>query len=74
MALQLFYCIIWPHVSTPSELIASKEEHLSNYHEASEKIVVFNKYQDIIAKYHGRRWQASGAVLDYDLYIASHLP
>ena len=74
MASQLFYIIIWPHVSSPSELIASNEEHLSNYPEASEKIVVFDKYQDISAKDHDRMRQASGAVLDYDLSIASHLP
>ena len=74
MASQLFYIIIWPHVSSPSELIASNGEHLSNYPEASEKIVVFDKYQDISAKDHDRMRQASGAVLDYDLSIASHLP
>ena len=60
-------------MSSPFELIASKEEHLSNYPEASKKIVVFDKYQDISAKDHGRMRQASGAVFDYDLSIASHL-
>ena len=74
MASQLFYHIIWPHVSSPSELIASNEEHLSNYPEASKKSVVFDKYQDISGKDHDRMRQASGAVLDYDLSIASHLP
>ena len=67
MALQLFYRIIWPHVSSPSELIASNKEHLSNYPEASKKTVVLNKYQYISAKDHDRMRQASGAVLDYDL-------
>ena len=47
MASQLFYRIIWPHVSSPSELIASNKEHLSNYPEISEKIVLFYKYQDM---------------------------
>ena len=51
-----------------------QHEHLSNYPEASKKIVVFDKYQDISAKDHDRMPQASGAVLDYDLSIASHLP
>ena len=74
MASQLFYCIIWPHVSSPSELIASDEEHLSNYPEVSKKIVFFDKNQYISVKDHDRMWQASGAVLDYDLSIASHLP
>ena len=74
MASQHFYCIIWPHVGCPSELIASNEEHLSNNPEASKKFVVFDKYQDISAKDHDRMRQASGAVLDYGLSIASHLP
>ena len=60
MASQLFYRIIWPHVNSPSELIASIEEHISNYPEAPKKSVVFNKYQDISAKDHDRMWQASG--------------
>ena len=71
---QLFYGIMWPHVSSPSEIIASNEEHLSNYPEASKKIVVFDNYQDISAKDHVRMRQGSGAVLDYDLSMASHLP
>ena len=73
MASQPFHRIIWPHVSSSSELIASNYEHLSNYPEASKKIVAFNKYQDISTKDHDRMRQASGAVLDYDLSIASHL-
>ena len=74
MASQLFYSIIWPHVGCPSDFITLDEEHLSNYPEASKKIVVFDKYQDIFAKDHDRMRQAIGAVLDYDLSIASHLP
>ena len=73
MATQPFYRISWPHVSSPFELIASNEEHLSNYFEASKKIAVFDKYQDISAKDRGRMRQACGAVLDYDFSIASHL-
>ena len=65
---------ILPHVSSSSELIASNEQHLSNYPVASKKIVVFDKYQDISAKDHDRMLQASGAKLDNDLSIASHLP
>ena len=71
MAPQLFYRIIRPFVSSPSELIASNEEHLSNYPEASKMIVVFDKYQDISAKDHDMLRQASEAVLEYDLSIAS---
>ena len=74
MASQRFYRIIWPHDRSTSELIASNEEHLSNCPETSKKIVVFDKYQYIPAKDHDRMQQASGAVLDYDLSIASNLP
>ena len=74
MTSQLFYRIIWPHVGSPSELITSNEEHLSNYPEASKKIVAFYKYHSISTKDQDRMQQASGAVLDDDLYIASHLP
>ena len=74
MASQLFYRITWPHVSSPSECIVSNEEHLSNYFEASKKIVIFDKYQDISAKDQDRMRQDSGAVLDDGISIASHLP
>ena len=71
---QLFYHIIWPHGGSPSELIASIEERLSKYPEATKKIVVFDKYHDISAKDHERMRRASEVVIDYDLSIASHLP
>ena len=74
IASKLFYRIIWLHVSSPSEVIASNEEHLSNFPEASKKFDIFDKYQDISAKDHDRMRKASGAVLDYDLSIASHRP
>ena len=73
MASQLFH-VIWPRVSSQSELIASNEEHLSTYLEASKKTVVFDKYLDISVKDHDRMLQASGALLDYNLSIASNLP
>ena len=41
-------------LSSPCELIASNEEHLSNYPRASKKSVVFDKYQDIAAKDYDR--------------------
>ena len=50
------------------------EEHLSYYTEAIKTIVVFDEYQDISAKDHTMTWQASGVVLDYDLFIGSDLP
>ena len=50
------------------------KEHLSYYPEATKKIVVFDKYQDIAAKDHDSIRHATGVVLDYDLFIASHTP
>ena len=57
MASQFFCRIIWPRDRSSSELIASNEEHLSNYPETSKKIIVFDKYQDISAKAHDRMQQ-----------------
>ena len=51
---QLFYHITWPHGGSPSDLVASIEERLCYYLNATKKIVVFDKYQDISAKDHER--------------------
>ena len=50
MASQLFYRISWPHVSSPSELIESNKEHLSNYSESSKKIVVLTNIKTSLPK------------------------
>ena len=70
---QLFYHISWPYGGSPSHLIASIEERLSNYPDAN-KIVIFDKYQDVSAKDHERMRRASDVVIDYELSVASHLP
>ena len=70
---QLFYHISWPYGGSPSDLIASIEERLSNYPDAN-KIVVFDKYQDVSAKDHERIRRASEVVIDYEVSVASHLP
>ena len=44
------------------------------YPDATKKIVVFDKYQDISAKDYERIRRASEVVIDYYLSIASHLP
>ena len=46
---------------------------LSNYPDAN-KVVVFDKYQDVSAKDHERMRRASEVVIDYELSVASHLP
>ena len=74
----------WPHSSSITlsshmsvvhlNLLHHEEQHSSHYIEATMKIVVFDKYPDISAKDHDRIPQASGVVLHYDLFTASHLP
>ena len=53
--------------------IAFIEECFNNYPDAANRILVFDKYEDISAKDHERMRQASKSVIDYDLAIASHL-
>ena len=54
MASQLFYHISWPHGGSSSERIVSSVERLSNYPEATKKVVVFDKYIEMSAKDHER--------------------
>ena len=53
-ALLLHYLATWQqsvsHVSSPSEHIASNEEHLGNYHEASKKSVVLTSIKTSLPK------------------------
>ena len=74
MASHIFYHVIGPHGGSQSELIASIKEHLSNYLEATKKILVFDKYRAISSKDHERMRRASEVVIDYELSIASYLP
>ncbi len=56
--LQLFYHIVWRHGGSPSDLIASIQGRLSHYSNGIEKIIVFDKYQDVSAKEHERKQRA----------------
>ena len=47
---QLFYRIILPHVSSPSDLIASNEDVLSNYPEASKKMLSLTSIKTFLPK------------------------
>jgi hypothetical protein len=71
---QLFYRIVWPHGGSPSDLIASIHGRLSHYPDGTEKIIVFDKYEDISAKDHERIRQAGEVIIDYELSITSPLP
>ena len=61
------------HGGSPSDLIASIEERFNNYPDATKKILVYAKYQDISSKYHQTMPRACEVVIDYDLSIARHL-
>jgi len=52
----LFYCIAWPHGSSPLDLIAAIQGRLCHYSNGTENIIFFNKYQDASAKDHERMW------------------
>ena len=71
---QLFYhIIVWSHGGSPSDLIASIQGRLSHYPDGTEKVVVFDKYNDISAKNHENMRRAGEVFSNYDLSISSLL-
>lgn len=70
---QLFYHMVWPHGGSPSDLIASIQGNLNRYPDGIEKIVVFDKYQDVSAKDHEIMRRAGEVIIDYELSITSPL-
>ena len=54
---QLLYRIVWPHGGSPSDLIASMHARLARYADSTEKVIVFDKYEEVsapkIMKEHG---------------------
>ncbi len=71
---QLFYHIVWPHGGSPADLITSIQGRLGHYPDGTEKIIVFDKYQDVSAKDNERMRRAGEVILDYELSITSPLP
>ena len=71
---QLFYHVVWPHGGSPFDLIASIKSRLQNYPRGTEKILVFDKYQNVSAKDHERLRRSGDIIIDYDLSITSPLP
>ena len=57
----------------PSDLVTCIQERLDNYSYVTYKILVFDKYEDNVAKDHERMWRASKSFSDHGLSIASHL-
>ena len=71
---QLFYHIVWPYGGNPSDLIASIRVRLSRYPDGAEKVILFDKYQDVSAKDHERMRRVGEVIVDYELSITSPLP
>ena len=65
---------MWPHGGSPSNAIESIRRRLSRYPYEAEKIIVFDKYQDVLAKDHKRMRRAAEVPIDYERSITSPLP
>ena len=65
---------MWPHGGSPSDVIESIRRRFSRYPHEAEKIIVFDKYQDVSAKDHERIRRAAEVPIDYGLSITSPLP
>ena len=48
----LFYHILWPQDGSSSDMIASFKGRLSNYRDGTERIIVFDKHENVSAKDH----------------------
>ena len=71
---QLFDRIVWPHHGSVSDLMSSIQGRLVRYTDGADKIIIFDKYQDISTKDHERMRRAGEVVIDYELSINSPLP
>ena len=71
---QLLYRIVWPHGGSPSDVIESNRRRLSRYPHEAEKIIVFDKHQDVSANDRERMQRAAEVPIDYELSITSPLP
>ena len=70
---QLFFHIVWTYRTyggSPSDLIASFQDRLSHYPDGTNKIIVFDKYQDISAKDHERMRRTSESTLIFTSSLA----
>ena len=73
----MLYHIIWPHGGDAPMLFENTKQRLSSYHgypPGTEKIVVFDRCDDISAKGHERIRRGGEGSTDYNLTINSPLP
>ena len=74
---QMLHHIVWPHGGDAPVLFENTKQRLSSYHgypPGTERILVFDRYDDISAKGHGRIRRAGEGSTDYNLTINSPLP
>ena len=73
----MLYHIVWPHGGDTLLLFENTKQRLSNQHgypAGTEKILVFDRYDDISAKDHKRVRRGGECSTDYNLTINSPLP
>ena len=73
----MLYHIVWPHAGDALMLFENAKQRLSNHHgypPGTEKILVFDRYDDISAKDHERVRRGGEGSTDYNLTINSPLP
>ena len=73
----MLYHIVWPHAGGALMLFENAKQRLSNHHgypPGTEKILVFDRYDDISAKDHERVRRGGEGSTDYNLTINSPLP
>ena len=74
---QMLYHIVWPHGRDSPMLFENTEQRLSSnqsYPPGTDKIMVFDRYDDISAKDHERIQRGGDGSTDYNLTINSPLP
>ena len=57
--------MVWPYGGSPSDLVASFKDRLNQYPDASKKMIVIEKYQDISD--HQRTRREDYVVIDYSI-------
>jgi hypothetical protein len=60
---------MWPYGGSLFNLVASIQGRLSRYPDVAEKVVVFNKHQDVSAKDQKRMQMAGEVIIDYQISL-----
>ena len=71
---QMLYHIIWPLGGDATMLFENIKQRLSCYPDGTEKIMVFDRYEDLSAKDHERMRHGGEGSIDFNLTINSPLP